>query len=279
TTLSMSERMPSTGIIDQDLARLINEHNHFRNLLLRYIRRSVVLCSWTYEQEVPSFLRQFEKVDKLVGLILYTREYALQSFQSVDRSGTSLLGQVDLLLARGSLASPGSDTHPSPRGAMNGTHDPNLMDPSGLAHPPMNGALNNNRLLVLAGEVKEAIRFWREQCMFSQPLEQKMAELDRVSELRNLALQDERSTIEEKSRAIRISSEQSKLLTDDVEPMLQYWSLKVQEADRPRDEHFARSTPTDGSGPPHLSLEHRTMSNHSMGSPANYSSQSWGPGS
>lgn len=273
----MSERMPSTGIIDQDLARLINEHNHFRNLLLRYIRRSVVLCSWTYEQEVPSFLRQFEKVDKLVGLILYTREYALQSFQSVDRSGTSLLGQVDLLLARGSLASPGSDTHASPRG-MNGTLDPNLMDPSGLAHPPMNGALNNNRLLVLAGEVKEAIRFWREQCMFSQPLEQKMAELDRVSELRNLALQDERSTIEEKSRAIRISSEQSKLLTDDVEPMLQYWSLKVQEADRPRDEHFARSTPTDA-GPPHLSLEHRTMSNHSMGSPANYSSQSWGPGS
>lgn len=115
--------------------------------------------------------------------------------------------------------------------------------------------------------------------MFSQPLEQKMAELDRVTELRNLALKDDRSTIEEKSRAIRISSEQSKLLTDDVEPMLQYWSSKVQEADRPRDEHFARSTHSDGSGPPHLSLEHRTMSNHSIGSPANYSSQSWAPGS
>ncbi|KAG0340749.1 hypothetical protein BG004_006287 [Podila humilis] len=259
----------------------------------------VVLCSWTYEQEVPSFLRQFEKVEKLSGLVLYTREYALQSFQSVDQTGTALLSKVDHLLARASmpmnsLSSPGSDPLTAARTSISGSDHSHLHD--GVPHTMNgnvngNGALSNNRLLFLAGEVKEAIRFWREQCMFSQPMELKMAELDRVVDIRNLALGDVQSTVEEKARALRISSEQSKLLTDAVEPVLQLWAHKVVENERSRgDEHsvYGERSNHDGPpgpgpgpapGPPHLSLDHRSMSSHSLGSPAAYSSQSWGPGS
>jgi len=211
--------MAPAGVIDQEqldakLTRLIGDHNHYRTLLFRYIRRSLALCIWYMDQDCPSFFRQFERTEKLAGLVYYIRDHALQSFQVVDRSGSALLSQVDILLARASNPLLGS-----PAQAMSPTST-------------KDGSVNS-RLLFLAGEIKEAIRFWREQCFCAQYLEPKVFEMDRIAELRNLALTSEGSTLEEKARGLRISAEQSKLVTEGIEPFLDQWLGRLSVVERP----------------------------------------------
>ncbi|KAI1312262.1 hypothetical protein EDD11_003019 [Mortierella claussenii] len=258
--------------LDQRLTKLIMDHNGYRTVLFRYIRRSLALCNWHIDQDYPSFFRQFDRTDKLATLVLYIRDHALQSFQVVDRIGTGLLNQVDMLLARAAMGVNGAG-----RGSM---------------------PFNNNRLLFLAGEVKEAIRFWREQCLCAQSMEPKVFELDRISEMRYLALTGEGSTIEEKTRALRISCEQARLITDDVEPFMDQWLGKLSVVERPKDEPAhgnlqgygsshtgsglvgasAGSSPANGHMHPGMSLDYRSLSSQSLGSPRPYSSQSWGQG-
>ncbi|KAG0327768.1 hypothetical protein BGZ99_006875, partial [Dissophora globulifera] len=210
--------------LDQRLSKFIVDHNAFRTLLFRYIRRALAFCTLYIDQEYPSFFRQFDSTDRLANLVGYIREYALSSYQNLDRPGTALLNQVDILLARGTgpvaagspiggAMSPNRTVHVGSKSAMgmnghsydkmSGSRE-HLQDTNKYVGP--NGAgsrigFSNNRLLYLAGEVKEAIRFWREQCHYAQSLEPKTFELDRIAEMRNLALTGDGSTIEEKTRA------------------------------------------------------------------------------
>ncbi|KAF8936208.1 hypothetical protein EDD21DRAFT_356034 [Dissophora ornata] len=320
--------------LDQKLTKLIVDHNTFRTLLFRYIRRSLALCAWYVDQDYPSFFRQFDRTDKLTSLVLYVRDHALQSYQHVDRTGMALLNQVDILLARGTAppnaASPLGAISPSRAGhvgsknvaALNGHHEKaaghrdfqqDSTKPTAVNGTPSRSGIpfNNNRLLYLAGEVKEAIRFWREQCHYAQSLEPKAFEMDRIGELRYLALTGDGSTIEEKARGVRISCEQARLVTDEVEPFLDCWIAKLSDIERPKEEQAhgqlaghgphhggaaAITSPggggaggggggvgaaTAGAGHIHhgMSLDHRSLSSQSLGSPAaSYSSQPWGPG-
>ncbi|KAF9127289.1 hypothetical protein BGX30_014853 [Mortierella sp. GBA39] len=304
--------MSSSGLIDQDqldarLTRLIMDHNHFRTLLFRYIRRAVVLCPWQVDQDSSSFFRQFERVDKLTDLLQYIRDYALQSFQNVERAGNALLSQVDALLAR-------PMPPPAPAGSpLNGAMSPNNRGSKGLVsingHPDPNGAnggpisvngasagigapFNNNRVLYLAGEVKEAIRFWREQCLRVQVMDNLVCELDRISDARQKTMKREIATIEEKIRAVKSSSEECRIVADKVEPWLDAWLSKLQVTERPRDEHSHHIGHGPGYGhhggsggtPAHLhhgmTYDHRSLSHPGLGSPAaGYSSQQWSQGS
>ncbi|KAF9112156.1 hypothetical protein BGX27_003892 [Mortierella sp. AM989] len=299
--------------LDQRLTKLIMDHNNYRTLLFRYIRRSLALCNWYIDQDCPSFFRQFDRTDKLASLVLYIRDHALQSFQAVDRTGTVLLNQVDILLARATIpvtaASPLTDTmspsrpaHPTSRNipALNGIHDQSahrlhIHDNTPHSNPPVaraNQTFNNNRLLFLAGEVKEAIRFWREQCLCAQSMEPKIFEMDRISEMRYLALTGDGSTIEEKARALRISCEQARLVTDEVEPFMDQWLGKLSVLDRPKEEPahgslqgFGQNMSLTGTavvplgGLPAAAHMHHSISsiNHSLSSPS-YSSHAWGQG-
>ncbi|KAF9361996.1 hypothetical protein BGX26_008168 [Mortierella sp. AD094] len=308
-----TRNIPSTGIdqeqLDQRLTKLIIDHNNYRTLLFRYIRRSLALCNWYIDQDCPSFFRQFDRTDKLASLVLYIRDHALQSFQALDRNGSALLNQVDILLARPTLPvtntsplaegmSPSRTSHPGSRNisALNTLHDQSnhrlhIHDNSNGTIPRSGSTFNNNRLLFLAGEVKEAIRFWREQCLCAQSMEPKIFEMDRISEMRYLALTGDGSTIEEKARALRISCEQARLVTDEVEPFMDQWLGKLSVLDRPKEEPphgplqgYGQNHPLAGSGGPlggvpaagHL---HHSISsiNHNLNSPS-YSSHPWGQG-
>ncbi|KAG0277233.1 hypothetical protein BGZ95_006273 [Linnemannia exigua] len=308
--------MSSSGLIDQDqldgrLTRLIVDHNHFRTLLFRYIRRAVTLCPWQVDQDSSSFYRQFERVDKLTDLLQYIRDYALQSFQNVERQGSALLSQVDALLARPMPPPPPPAAAGSP---LNGALSPNNRGPKGLVgingHPadpngPNGGPIgvngtsagigapfNNNRVLYLAGEVKEAIRFWREQCLRVQSIDNLVCELDRISDLRQMTVKRETATIEDKIKSVKMSSDESRMVADKVEPWLDAWLAKLQVADRPREDHGHPIGHGPGYGhhggsggtPAHLhhgmSFDHRSLSHPSLGSPAaSYSSQQWSQGS
>ncbi|KAF9897855.1 hypothetical protein BX616_004873 [Lobosporangium transversale] len=328
--MSVDGRTPSGATIDQEqldqrLTKLIMDHNSYRTALFRYIRRCLALCKWYVDQDYPSFFWQFDRTDRLASLVLHIRDHALQSFQIVDRIGTSLLNQVDILLARGTmplasgspLAGGMSPCRTGPNGLrnhsnLNGHHDQG----HGVGTRASGGSMfNNNRLLFLAGEMKEAIRFWREQCLCAQSMEPKVFELDRIAEIRYLALTGDGSTIDEKARALRISCEQARLVTDDVEPFMDQWLGKLSVVDRPKEESAAippavhghmpggyAPPPPPPPPPTHagpgvigaavgavpaaigghihhgLSLDHRSMSNHNMESPATYSSQPWGQG-
>ncbi|KAF9924014.1 hypothetical protein FBU30_005944 [Linnemannia zychae] len=301
--------MSTSGLIDQDqldarLTRLIMDHNHFRTLLFRYIRRAVTLCPWQFDQDSSSFYRQFERVDKLTDLLQYIRDYALQSFQTVERQGNALLSQVDALLAR-PMPPPPTAAAGSP---LNGAISPNNrgpkgipginghLDPTGSNGGPVGvngasagiGALNNNRVLYLAGEVKEAIRFWREQCLRVQSIDNLVCELDRISDLRQMTIKRESATIEEKIKSLRMSSEESRMVADKVEPWLDAWLAKLQVTERPRDDHGHHHGHGPGyhggATPAHLhhgmSFDHRVHPHPTLGSPAaGYSSQQWSQGS
>ncbi|KAF9165557.1 hypothetical protein BGX21_011656 [Mortierella sp. AD011] len=295
--------LPASAIdqeqLDQRLTKLIMDHNNYRTLLFRYIRRSLALCNWYIDQDCPSFFRQFDRTDKLASLVLYIRDHALQSFQALDRNGSALLNQVDILLARSSIpvtnTSPLAEgmsptrTHPGSRNisALNTLHDQSnhrlhIHDNPNGSIPRSGPAFNNNRLLFLAGEVKEAIRFWREQCLCAQSMEPKIFEMDRISEMRYLALTGDGSTIEEKARAIRISCEQARLVTDEVEPFMDQWLGKLSVLDRPKEElqGYGQNHPLVGSvalgGVPPAGHLHHTAS-HNLNSPS-YSSHPWGQG-
>ncbi|KAF9357588.1 hypothetical protein BGX34_009297 [Mortierella sp. NVP85] len=103
--MSLDGRASSSTAIDQEqldqrLTKLIVDHSNYRTHIIRYIRRALALCTWHIDLDYPSYFHQLEKTDKLVNLVLFIREHAMQSFQAVDRTGTLLLSQVDILLAR-----------------------------------------------------------------------------------------------------------------------------------------------------------------------------------
>ncbi|KAG0208055.1 hypothetical protein BGX28_000875 [Mortierella sp. GBA30] len=262
--MSLDGRSPSGAVIDQEqldarLNRLLADHAHYRAMLLRYIRRSLQHCLWYIDQEQPSFYLRFERIEKLVNQVIYIRQYALQCFQSVERTGAALLGQVDILLAS-TMPTAGSPLggSMSPNNAsfvakglpgMNGHHESHKHYPQdGSVSMAMLGTVsvgtpfNNNRLLYTAGEVKEAIRFWREQCTYAQLLEPKVFEADRISDIRHLALTGEGTTIEEKARALRISCEQTRLVSDEMEPFLDRWQIILSAiVERPREDHHGHA--------------------------------------
>ncbi|KAF9585583.1 hypothetical protein BGW38_001669 [Lunasporangiospora selenospora] len=276
--MSLEGRTTPGAVIDQDqldarLTRLIADHNHYRTLLFRYIRRSLSLCAWYIDQDCASFYRQFERTERLSDLAQHIRDHALHSFQIVEHTGTQLLSQVDTILAR----APIPPAVPSISGGPNG------------------GGFNNSRLLFLAGEVTEAIRFWREQCLIAQKLEPKVIEIERIAELRYLAHTGDGSSIDEKARAIRISNEQTKLVTESIEPFLDQWLAKLASLERPREEQQAQGFAPghavradhgmmDGTGTGHAlqglpQHDPRSVSSHSIDSPAaGYLSQPWGQG-
>ncbi|KAF8976184.1 hypothetical protein BGZ46_008479 [Entomortierella lignicola] len=301
--------IPASGIdqeqLDQRLTKLIMDHNNYRTLLFRYIRRSLALCNWYIDQDCPSFFRQFDRTDKLASLVLYIRDHSLQSFQVLDRNGSALLNQVDILLARPNIPA-ASSSSPLAEGTSTNrtTHPPSAPPPRSISNLNTSGldqashrhhihdinaphtrttpAFSNNRLLFLAGEVKEAIRFWREQCLCAQSMEPKVFEMDRISEMRYLALTGDGSTIEEKARALRISCEQARLVTDEVEPFMDQWLGKLSVLDRPKEEpahgygpNHPLTAATGGIPPGHI--HHGISTINHLGSPS-YSSHQWGQG-
>ncbi|KAF9278226.1 hypothetical protein BGZ68_008703 [Mortierella alpina] len=314
--MSLDGRSPPGAVIDQDqldarLNRLLADHAHYRSVLLRYIRRALQHCTWYTEQDqnFTSFSLKFERLEKLVNQVVYIRQYALQCFQTVERTGTVLLSQVDVLLARtmptagsplGGGMSPSNSAFVAAKGplGMNGHHEQphNHLIQDGATAMAMHGAVaggvgvpfNNNRVLYTAGELKEAIRFWREQCNYAEALEPKVFEIDRISDIRVLALVGEGNTLEEKARALRISYEQSMLVTDEVTPFLDRWNFMLSAVvERPREDQgpgaaaasIGAGSGTPGYTPQGLSLDHRSMSSQSLGSPAtSQSSQPWGQG-
>lgn len=156
----------------------------------------------------------------------------MQSFQAIDRLGSALLNQVDVTLARANSMPPtagsplaGSMSPSRASQSQPGTDHPGITSPRAIS-------FSTNRLLYLAGELKEALRFWREQCLCAGWLEPKVYEMGRIGELRDLALTGEGSTIEEKARGIRIWCEQARLVTDQMEPFLDQWQAKLAAADR-----------------------------------------------
>ncbi|KAG0263470.1 hypothetical protein BG011_008763 [Mortierella polycephala] len=309
--MSLDGRASSGAVIDQDqldakLTRLIMDHNNYRTTHTRYIRHLLSICGWHVDQDFPSFIRKFDQVDRLTSVVIGIRDHALQSYQAVERTGSGLLSQVDSLLANTPIAgpnvlpggvSPSSAHHTGPKGimAMNGHHEhisssssspasqrDYIRESSGPAGAATSVGMpfNNNRLLYMAGEVKEAIRFWRDQCSLAQSIEPKVFEIDRITEMRHLALTGDGSTVEEKARAVRISFEQSRQATNDIECRLLQWleTLSVMERSRDDQTHVGAGPTAAAIGhiPHGLSLDHRSMSSHSLGSPAaSYLSQPW----
>ncbi|KAF9082470.1 hypothetical protein BGX29_011861 [Mortierella sp. GBA35] len=329
--------MASSGLIDQDqleaqLTRLIMDHNHSRTILFRYVRRAVALCPWNVDQDSSSFFRQFERVDKLTDMLQFIRHTALQNFENVEQTGNSLLSEVDALLARPMPPAAGSPLNgamsPSNRGSnshigINGHSDPNGTNGGPNAGPNggtigVNGAsagigapFNNNRVLILAGEVKEAIRFWREQCLRIQSMDNLVCELDRIIDLRPVNLRISETPLEDKINAVKSSYQESRLVADRIEPLLDAWLHKLQEEHAhmghgPGYGPHSGGIPHGGGTPGHLShglnmsldyrpdyrpaeyrpdyrpdyrSDYRPYPHPVIGSPASYSSQPWGPGS
>ncbi|KAF9921134.1 hypothetical protein BGZ65_010616 [Modicella reniformis] len=152
--------------------------------------------------------------------------------------------------------SPGRVGHIGSKGtSTNGQHDQdNRGHLQGSAeHPGVNGTVVrgsnpfNNRLLCLAGEIKEAVRFWREQCLCANWMEPKVYEMGRIGELRDLALTGDGSTIEEKARGLRIWCEQARLVTDQMEPFLDQWLIKLSSMDRAKEDQGHGHVPGYGS--------------------------------
>ncbi|KAK3812151.1 MAG: hypothetical protein J3Q66DRAFT_349485 [Benniella sp.] len=302
--MSLDGRASSTAIdqeqLDQRLTKLIVDHSNYRTHIIRYIRRALALCTWHIDLDYPSYFHQLEKTDKLVNLVLFIREHAMQSFQTVDRTGTLLLSQVDILLARaGSIPptagsplaggmSPGKAVQLGSKSTANSQHDQDIHRghlQGGSEHPAANSNIraanvfSNNRMLCLAGEVKEAIRFWREQCLCASWMEPKVYEMGRIGELRDLALTgDGSTTIEEKARGLRIWCEQARLVTGQMEPFLDQWLAKLSSVDRSKDEQAhgygaGHPMPVGAIGPLQVTTGMGTFAVQSVDSPATYPTQ------
>ncbi|KAF9971620.1 hypothetical protein BGZ73_005412 [Actinomortierella ambigua] len=231
--------------LDTRLSKLLAEHQHYRKLLCNYIGRALSHCTWYIDEDAPSFFRQMDRAEKMIGLLWYIQSHADQSRYKLERSAQLLLSMAESFLASSSASSASSSAaasggEPNTRnGRANGTHPyhhphhPPFSHhgspfPGQQPHHHHNAYDVHTKVAGLTDEVRGALRFWQDQSEIARVMEPKVIELERFARERSMDLSRKEATIEEKAGALRIANDQSRKVTEVLEVFLDQWFMRLQ---------------------------------------------------
>ncbi|KAG0223889.1 hypothetical protein BGW42_005493 [Actinomortierella wolfii] len=239
--------------LDTRLSKLLAEHQHYRKLLYNYVGRALSHSVWYIDEDSPSFLRQMDRAEKMIGLLWYIQNHADQSRYKLERSAQLLLSMAESFLAFSSnsgAGGAGTGTGTGTSGGGGGGSGSEGSQRNGRAngvhpyhhshhHPYPHHSSHHHghqpydihaKVAALTDEVRGALRFWQDQSEIARLMEPKVAELERFARERSMDLSRKEATIEEKAGALRIANDQSRKVTEVLEVFLDQWFLRLQAA-------------------------------------------------
>ncbi|KAG0256458.1 hypothetical protein DFQ27_005700 [Actinomortierella ambigua] len=257
--------------LDTRLSKLLVEHQHYRKLLCNYIGRAISHCTWYIDEDSPSFFRQMDRAEKMIGLLWYIQSHADQSRYKLERSAQLLLSMAESFLASPAAAAAAAAAAATAaatgeanqrNGRANGTHPYHHPHHPPFSHFP--GQHHHqaaydiySRVAGLADEMRGALRFWQDQSDVARLMEPKVTELERFARERSMDLSRKEATIEEKAGALRIANDQSRKVTEVLEVFLDQWLIRLQSSSS-----NAGSTLAPAAGAPDHHHHHQHQHHH-----------------